>query len=109
MDKINIELNEVELAEIWSALKQRSNSNYNTPLTEQLIEQFDKHLTKNPETQLLDLIQTAIDNSDVGTSTPIMIDPNSFNKCVGVMVDTNEGSRLGYTITLNVINQNKDD
>jgi len=49
MDKINIELNEVELAEIWSALKQRSNSNYNTPLTEQLIEQFDKYLTQNKD------------------------------------------------------------
>ncbi len=61
------------------------------------------------ELEIIELIRKAIEDSDVGEPTPMMMDPNTFNRCVGIMVDTEDGTRLGYTIVLNDVNQNKDE
>lgn len=61
------------------------------------------------EIEILEVIRKAIEDSNIGEPTPMMMSPNTFNRCIGIMIDTEEGTRLGYTITVNDLNQNKDE
>jgi hypothetical protein len=37
--------------------------------------------------------------------TPTMMDPNTFQPSIGILVEEEAGTRLGYVITINEINK----
>jgi len=47
--------------------------------------------------------------SDFGIPTPVMLSPENFSPVVGVMVETEEGTRLAYNIKVEFIGKEDED
>jgi len=57
--------------------------------------------------EIAKVIREALEKrQDLGELTPLMLDPNNLQPTLGLMVETDEGTRLEYTV--NIINLRKE-
>ncbi len=55
----------------------------------------------NKSEEIVKVIKEALDkHPELGETTPTMLDPFNYQPTIGLMVNTDEGARLAYTINI---------